>query len=337
MTDRETLLRRLLRRLPLLGLALLLLAGCATEPIPAPTLAPTPAPTLAPTVIVPSGTATPSVLPPLEDVPVVARVNDVEITSVAFGRELLRTAKLLQEQQGIDWYSEKGQAGVPALRESVLNQLIEQELLRQLAKAEGITVSEARVRALASAASKELVKQLDYDSWDDFLKAFQISNEEFLETFRLQLMYEELRRRHEGPAESEQVRIRHILVLSEKDGQEVMARLAAGEEFEDVAKDISKEPGTRRLGGLIEWFPRGTLPADLEDVAFALDVGETSELFKTGSGYHVILVLGCEVRPVRQELLNSYHRRNFEQWFAEQKAKADIQRYVTFLPPTPAP
>ncbi|MGQ9584318.1 MAG: peptidylprolyl isomerase [Anaerolineae bacterium] len=318
------------RLLFLAGCACLLLAGCATsnpaaaEPHQGPT-------------VIPFDPAAPSVLPPLEEVSVVARVNEVPITSVAFGRELLRTAKLLKMQQGVDWYSAEGVAKIPELRQSTLEQVINQELLRQLAEAEGITVSEARLQAVAGSAAQELMKNLKYNAWDEFLKDFQTSSEEFLESIRLQLLYAELLRRHGGPGEAEQVRIRHILVFTEEEGQEVLRRLAAGEPFETVAQELSKEPGTRRLGGLIEWFPRGTLPAALEEVAFALPVGGTSGLFQTDSGYHVVQVLGHEVRPVRSELLETYQRRNFEAWFAEQKAQAHIEQYVTFVTPTPTP
>ncbi|MBC7224252.1 MAG: SurA N-terminal domain-containing protein, partial [Anaerolineae bacterium] len=106
--------------------ALLALAGCGTSGPPTPRL------------IRPAPGSTPSVLPPLEDVPAVARVNDVEIPSVVYGQELLRNAKLMALQQGIDWYSAEGQARLPSLQESVLDQLINQELLRQLAEAEGV-------------------------------------------------------------------------------------------------------------------------------------------------------------------------------------------------------
>jgi len=312
--------------------------ACAPTPTPAPTATVTVAPTAqGPKVIIPTGTVTPSVLPPLEDVASVARVNDVEISSVTFGQELLWNAKLLGSQKGIDWYSPQGQALVPGMREAVLDNLIDQELLRQLAAAEGITVAPARLQAQASAASQALIQQLGYGSWEEFLKAFQISDEQFVESLRVQFLYEELVRRHGGATETDQVRIRHILVSTKEKGQEVMQRLAAGEAFEDVAQEMSEDAGTKAAGGLIEWTPRGLLPAGLEEAAFSLEVGKTSDLFETASGYHVIQVLGHEVRAVRGELLDAYRQRNFAQWFADQKAKADIEKYVTFLPPTPAP
>ncbi len=307
--------------------ALLLLAGCGA-PLAA---SPTPRPVL------PTPGSTPSVLPPLEDVPAVARVNEVEIPSTVYGQELLRNAKLMALQQGVDWYSAEGQARLPALREGILDQLINQELLRQLAEAEGVEVDEAKARALAASAAQQLVQGLKYDSFAAFLKDFQLSEEEFVATFRFQVLYQEMLRRHGGPPNAEQVQIRHILTLTEKDAREAKVRLEAGEPFEKVARELSEEPGTRLRGGLIEWLPRGMLPPELEERAFSLPVGEVSDIFHTDSGYHIIQVVGREVRPVREEILDRYRQQNFQQWFAQEKAKAHIVKYVTFLPPTPAP
>lgn len=305
----------------------LFLAGCGASPAALPT----------PRPILPTPGSTPSVLPPLEDVLAVARVNEVEIPSTVYGQELLRNAKLMALQQGVDWYSAEGQARLPALREEILDQLINQELLRQLAEAEGVEVDEARVRALAASAAQQLVQQLKYESFTAFLKDFRLSEEEFVATFRFQVLYQEMFRRHGGPPNAEQVQIRHILTFTEEDAREAKARLDAGEPFERVAREVSEEPGTRLRGGLIEWLPRGMLPAELEERAFSLPIGQTSEVFHTESGYHIIQVLGREVRPVRQEVLERYRQSNFQRWFAEQKAKARIVKYVTFLPPTPVP
>lgn len=321
--------RRTPRRIAIAALlvssALLTLAGCGASAPPTPRL------------IRPAPGSTPSVLPPLEDVPAVARVNDVEIPSVVYGQELLRNAKLMALQEGIDWYSPEGQARLPALQESILDQLINQELLRQLAEAEGVQPDEGKVRALAASAAQQLVQQLQYDSFEAFLKDFQISEAEFVDTFRFQVLYQEMLRRHGGPPNTEQVQIRHILTLTEAEAQQALARLKAGEPFEKVAKEMSKEPGTRLRGGLMEWLPRGMMPPEMEKRAFSLEVGQTSDTFHTESGYHIIQVVGREVRPVRAELLDRYRQHNFQQWFESQKAQADIVKYVTFLPATPTP
>lgn len=312
------------------GLALgmlLLLAGCGTPPAASPT----------PRPILPTPGSAPSVLPPLEDVPAVARVNEVEIPSTVYGQELLRNAKLMALQQGVDWYSADGQARLLTLRESILDQLINQELLRQLAEAEGVEVDEAKARALATSAAQQLVQQLKYDSFAAFLKDFQLSEEEFVATFRFQVLYQEMLRRHGGPPNAEQAQVRHILTFTEQDALKAKARLEAGEPFEKVAEEMSDEPGTRLRGGLIEWLPRGMMPAELEERAFSLPVGQVSDIFRSDSGYHIIQVVGREVRPVRQEVLERYRQLNFQQWFSQEKAKARIVKYVTFVPPTPTP
>lgn len=78
-------------------------------------------------------------------------------------------------------------------------------------------------------------------------------------------------------------------------GLAVLKRLAAGEDFETVAREASEGP-TAPKGGFLGTFRRGELDPDFEAVAFAQQPGRTSELVKTKFGYHIILVTAVEER-----------------------------------------
>lgn len=102
----------------------------------------------------------------------------------------------------------------------------------------------------------------------------------------------------------EQVQLKQILVNIEPEQppveeaeanalariEEVRARIEAGESFEDVAIEVSEDPGSGANGGSLGWFGRGQMVPEFEEAAFALDVGELSEPIKTDFGYHLILV-----------------------------------------------
>ena len=81
----------------------------------------------------------------------------------------------------------------------------------------------------------------------------------------------------------------HILVNSEKDAQNILARLEKGESFEALAKRFSKCP-SRSKGGNLGWFGKGDMVPEFENAAFNAKKGEVVGPVKTEFGYHLILV-----------------------------------------------
>jgi len=91
------------------------------------------------------------------------------------------------------------------------------------------------------------------------------------------------------PQETE-IRARHILVDSEEDAKEIIARLDKEEAFETIAEEKSTDSSSN-LGGDIGYFTKGQMVSEFEEAAFALQVGEyTKEPVKSPFGWHVIKV-----------------------------------------------
>jgi peptidyl-prolyl cis-trans isomerase C len=77
-------------------------------------------------------------------------------------------------------------------------------------------------------------------------------------------------------------------VKTEKEGQSVLDRLGKGEKFSNIAKEVSRDPGSGKRGGDLGWFTRGRMVKEFEQAAFALQKGQTSSIVKTQFGYHIL-------------------------------------------------
>jgi len=72
--------------------------------------------------------------------------------------------------------------------------------------------------------------------------------------------------------------------------KDVEARLKAGEDFGELAKKYSDDPGSGKRGGDLGKFERGKMVMEFDDAAFKLKKDEISSIIKTQFGYHIIKV-----------------------------------------------
>lgn len=88
----------------------------------------------------------------------------------------------------------------------------------------------------------------------------------------------------------ETVKARHIQCQNLQEVQEAKQRLSGGEPFDKVAREMSRNLGTKSLGGELPPFSRNTqgLPEAFKQAAFALKEGEVSEPVQAEGGYHLI-------------------------------------------------
>lgn len=88
----------------------------------------------------------------------------------------------------------------------------------------------------------------------------------------------------------EEVHARHILVDSEDKAKEIYEKIAHGADFKDMAKQFSKDPGSKEDGGDLGFFGRGRMVPQFEEATFKLDKGDVSLPVKTQFGWHLIKV-----------------------------------------------
>jgi peptidyl-prolyl cis-trans isomerase C len=88
----------------------------------------------------------------------------------------------------------------------------------------------------------------------------------------------------------EEVHARHILVESKDKAVEIFEKIAHGAEFKQMAKEFSKDPGTKDDGGDLGFFTRGQMVPQFEEAAFKLKAGDVSQPVETQFGWHLIRV-----------------------------------------------
>lgn len=131
---------------------------------------------------------------------------------------------------------------------------------------------------------------------------------------------------------AEQRRASHILITPEgndraaarKKAEQILAALKANPaDFAKIAREQSGDPGSASQDGDLGFFGKGMMVKPFEDAAFALKVGETTEIVETDFGFHIIRL--TEIKPaqakpfeeVRGEIENELRTQQAQKRFAE--------------------
>ena len=91
-----------------------------------------------------------------------------------------------------------------------------------------------------------------------------------------------------GMKPEEEVRAKHILVEDEAKAKEIVDKLKAGGDFAALAKENSKDPGSKDNGGDLGFFGRQQMVPEFEEAAFKLAKDEISAPVKSQFGFHII-------------------------------------------------
>lgn len=138
--------------------------------------------------------------------------------------------------------------------------------------------------------------------------------------------------------EQDMVWARHILVGTEEEATAVLERLDTGEDFGLVAVEESTDTSNSASGGDLGWFTKGQMVKEFETVAYELEIGEISDPVATDFGYHIIQVLGHELRELTDEELETYKNQVYFQFIEDAKAEMDIKIFdiwAEIVPITP--
>ncbi|MBU4224905.1 MAG: peptidylprolyl isomerase [Chloroflexi bacterium] len=263
----------------------------------------------------PTATSTPSPtpLPPTPTpIPLAATVNGEGITAAEFEAEL---ARFQSAQTALG-----NNVSLEEATQRVMGDLIDQLLLAQGAQAEGFSVEDAMLQNRIARLSEQA-------GGADKLAAWEAQHGFTDESFRLalgrQLAAAWMRDKIIAgvPNTAEQVHVRQILFYNADTAQKVLDQLKSGADFNTLAAQY--DPATQ---GELGWFTRGyLLQPQIEAAAFALQIGQTSDVIQTTLGYHILMLLERDPnRMLSPDARLTLQNQALENWLQEQRAKSTI-------------
>jgi parvulin-like peptidyl-prolyl isomerase len=279
----------------------------------------------------------------------IATVNGVDITAEAFLRELNTRMNILQQR----FPPEQLEQMQPRIREQILDQMIARQLLLQEAKRLNMTITDDELASYRAELEAALPPGVNLSA---VLTQRGISEEQFIRDFNddilvrklieqttisatevadaeVELFYQENQAQFKQP---ELATARHLLVAV-KNGQDREAarekasqlreRLLAGEDFAELVRAESDDPGSKESGGLYT-FPRGQMVPEFEHASFTQEIGAIGDLVETHFGFHIIKV---EKREEAREIPLAEVRSNVVSYLRSRKATAAAQEYINSL------
>jgi peptidyl-prolyl cis-trans isomerase D len=134
--------------------------------------------------------------------------------------------------------------------------------------------------------------------------------------------------------EQEQVWARHILVADQATADAIETQLKNGADFSQLAIQKSTDTGSAPNGGDLGWFGKGVMDTTFETVAFNLQVGQISQPIQTQFGFHIIQVLGHQLRPLDASTFQQYKQTYFNTWLTnlQNANQGIIQKYDNIWP-----
>lgn len=259
-----------------------------------------------------------------------AMVNGQYIAKADYERQF-ELQKAAMVASGVDLKKDDGKKLLSIMRRQVLEQMINVILMEEAATAQGVTVTSKQVNAATEKSIKEGGGRAGFEKW---LKDIGQTEADYKEMIRVQLITEAIGEKLTGklPDKAPQVHARHILLNDEATANKAFEEVKAGKDFVALAKKYSQDISNKDQGGDLGWFPRNTLPSELEEVAFWMKPKQVSRPIKDSfEAWHIIQVVEkSNSRALTNEQRHALYAAAFGRWLAEHRQGAQIERYIEF-------
>lgn len=252
---------------------------------------------------------------------IVAKVGDQEITKSEYDKNL---ALYKNEYEGM--YDENiwsldydGKTFLQAFQEQILDKIVNDVAIANYLQKNDVKIDETKVDERYTQYMEAMEKQSDLkdlfeenDIDEGFIRN-KIKTDIYMEEFynvvieEMDLSNEKLKEyydEHYEEYKNNLAKASHILVKTEEEANDILNKIKSGENFEELAKEYSEDPGTAANGGNLGPFSKGMMVPEFEEAAFDLKPGEISEPVKTQYGYHIIKAFEVTFEDVKEDTKN---------------------------------
>lgn len=211
----------------------------------------------------------------------------------------------------------RGQKMDDNLNHMIVNRLIAMELINQEAEKTGLSKDSIYLMK-EELARKEML-------YNTYLQTYVQKNP--ISESDIKNAYEQYKK----DLGTQEFNAKHILGASEQEAKDIIAELNKGGNFTKIAKDKSKDPGSKDKGGDLGWFPANTMPKPFADALISLKKGAiTPTPIQTQFGWHVIkledtrALQAPELNKVKDGLAKTLQQKQLDKLVLDLKAKAKI-------------
>jgi peptidyl-prolyl cis-trans isomerase C len=273
------------------------------------------------------------------------------------------------EQSGVPKDDPQYQATV----QQIMPQLVSIEIAKAYAQEHNITVSDKEVDQELAKLKEQVGDQArssgqdvsNQEAYEQALKQNNITEDQLREDIRENLPVQEVQERVAGEAEPsdeeiqnyyeknkeaqfttpEQRCVRHILFNKDQKekAEDVKQQLENGGDFAKLAKENSQDPGSAAQGGDLGCLGKGETVPEFEQAAFGAERGEIVGPVQTEFGYHILQVTDVKSEQtrslqevesqIRAQLASEKQSEAFNKWIEEQKKMRDVKYLKGYEPP----
>ncbi len=239
-----------------------------------------------------------------------ARVNGEPILLTEYRNNVNKTKEQYKQIMQMDFDSPNGMQMIQTIEKTVVNGLVDNEILRQAAEKKDLEVTSQEINdelesiktksfngdnklfnetlALNKINISQLKESIEKGKLVEKMKK-QLSDEIKISDKDAKAYYEKNKQQY---TQNEEVKASHILVKDKKLADSLYEQLQKGAKFEVLAKKYSTDAGSKDKGGDLGFFGKGKMVPEFEKVAFSLTTNQISKPVKSNFGYHIIKKTG---------------------------------------------
>ena len=247
---------------------------------------------------------------------IVAVVDD----QIVLQSEVINNLRVIAMQQGKalqSLLSDREQA--QEMIDAIVKGMVDEKLMIAKAEEDTIEVDEERVEEAVREELKGLKAQYGEEAFKEQLRQENLHEREIRDQLRqkyrkeslkgqmysmlvqdIEVSYRDVEAFREASLEElpSLLGVSHILIEPQPStdrraealarAEAALVRVRSGEDFSELARQYSDDPGTAPAGGDLGFFSKGQMVPGFEEAAFSLELGEVSEPVETEFGFHLI-------------------------------------------------